>query len=112
MLIEFRLGNYRSFRKPQALSMVASTRKELPTNVFRSDSDANLELVRAAVVYGANAAGKSNLIRALHFMRQFILWSARESQQGEDIPVDSFLFDKQHASQPSTFEVTFTKDKV
>jgi uncharacterized protein len=112
MLVEFRLSNYRSVRKPQVLSMVASTGKELAANVCSADSDAKLELVRAAVIYGANAAGKSNLIRALYFMRGFILSSAKESQKGEDISVDSFLFDKEHSSQPSKFEVTFTKDKV
>lgn len=112
MLVEFRLSNYRSVREPQVLSMVASTGKELAANVYPSDSDAKLELVRAAVVYGANAAGKSNLIRALHFMQQFVLSSAKESQQGEKISVDIFLFDKERSSQASKFEVTFTKNKV
>jgi AAA15 family ATPase/GTPase len=92
--------------------MVASTGNEFSANICTSDSDAKLALVRVAVVYGANAAGKSNLIRALHFMRRFILSSAKELQKGEAISVDSFLFDKEYASQPSKFEVTFTKDKV
>ncbi|MCW5588594.1 MAG: ATP-binding protein [Legionellales bacterium] len=92
--------------------MVASTGKELPTNVSPADSDAKLELVHTAVIYGANAAGKSNLIRALHFMREFILSSTKELQKGEDISVDSFLFDKEYLSKPSKFEVTFIKNKV
>ncbi len=112
MLIEFRVSNYRSIRDPQVLRMLASTGQELSENVCLSDSDANLRLVRSAVIYGANAAGKSNLIRALHFMRDIILSSAKESQQGEKILVDSFLFDKDTALQPSKFEVTFTQDKV
>ena len=112
MLIEFRVSNYRSIRDPQVLRMLASTGQELSENVCLSDSDANLRLVRSAVIYGANAAGKSNLIRALYFMQEVILFSAKESQQGEKIPVDSFLFDKETASQASTFEVTFTKNQV
>lgn len=112
MLIEFRLSNYRSFRDPQVLSLVASTGTELPQNIRVPDADSKLQLVRSAVIYGANAAGKSNLIRALHFMRHIILSSAKESQQGEKILVDSFLFDKETASKPSTFEITFTKNKV
>lgn len=112
MLVEFRLGNYRSIRDPQVLSMVASSRKELPENTCKPDSDTNLELLRSAVIYGANAAGKSNVVRALEFMREVVLMSAKESQQGEKIPVKSFLFDKKTSSQPSTFETTFIKDKV
>jgi len=112
MLIEFRVGNYRSVQEPQALSMVAGSGKELTANVCSSEADSKLELLRSAVVYGANAAGKSNLIRALHFMRHFVLSSAKESQQGEKISVDSFLFDKKYSSLASKFEVTFTKNKV
>lgn len=112
MLIEFRLCNYRSVRGPQVLSMVASTAQELPENICMSDSDTNLKLVRSAAIYGANAAGKSNLVRALDFMRKFILFSAKESQLGEKIPVDNFLFDKETALQPSKFEITFTKNKT
>jgi len=112
MLIEFRLENYRSIRDPQVLSMVASSGKELPENTCEPGPDANLKLLRSAVIYGANAAGKSNLVRALEFMRETVLLSAKESQQGEKILVKSFLFDKKNASQPSKFEITFITDKV
>ncbi len=112
MLIEFRLSNFRSIRDPQTLSMVAGSGTELPQNICVSDSDSNLQLVRSAVIYGANAAGKSNLIRALYFMRRHILFSATKTQQGDKIPVDSFLFDKKVCQQPSKFEITFSKDKV
>lgn len=112
MLIEFKLSNFRSVRDSQTLSMVAGAGKELPQNVCSSDSDQDLQLVRSAAIYGPNAGGKSNLIRALDFMRKFILLSAKESQQGEKIPVKSFLFDEKIREQPSTFEVTFSKEKV
>ena len=106
MLIEFRVANFRSICDPQVLSMVASSGNELPQNICACDSDPDMQLVRSAVIYGANASGKSNLIRALWFMRQFALHSAKESQQGEEIFVDSFRFDKKLSHQPSQFEVT------
>ena len=67
MLIEFRFGNFRSFRDEQVLSMVAASGKgydELPENVVEAGG---LKLLRSAAIYGANASGKSNVINALTF---------------------------------------------
>lgn len=112
MLVEFKVANYRSIRDLQTLSMVAGTGKELEQNTCRSGFDPDTQLVRTSVIYGPNAGGKTNLIRALHFMRYFVLSSAKESQQGEEISVESFLFDKKTKNQPSEFHVIFCKDKV
>lgn len=112
MIIEFKVKNFRSIRKQQTFSLVASPAAELEQNTCRSGGDADLRLVRAAVIYGANAGGKSNLLSALLFMRMFILSSAKESQQGEKIPVESFSFDDVSCNEPSEFEVAFIKDGV
>jgi uncharacterized protein len=112
MLIEFRLKNFRSILDTQVLSMVAGPGSELPQNMCSADFDANIHLVKAAVIYGPNAGGKSNLILALSFMRWLILSSANESQQGEKIPVEGFLFNKQSPEQSSEFEIIFSKEKV
>jgi len=112
MLIEFKVENFRSIRDIQTLSMVASTGTELPQNVCSSGISAKLQLVRSAVIYGPNAAGKSNLIKALYFMQWLIKNSAKESQQGDQIPLENFLFDKKVSQQPSKFEITFSKDNI
>ena len=109
MIIELKVGNFRSIRETQLFSMVANkTTKELEHNICSFNS--NLSLVRSAVLYVANASGKSNLLSAILFMRWFIISSARESQQGEEIPVESFSFDDSSRSRPSEFEITFIKD--
>ena len=112
MLIELKVKNFRSIRDQQTLSLVASPATELNQNTFFSGNDIDLHLVRAAVIYGANAGGKSNLLSALLFMRAFILSSAKESQQGEIIPVESFSFDEISRKEPTKLEVTFVKDTV
>ena len=112
MIVEFSVSNFRSISKKQTFSMVASTSKGLENNLCISDCDGKLSLVRAAVLYGANASGKSNLLSALLFVKMFIISSARESQQGETISVDGFFFDKSGRDKPSEFEVTFIKDKT
>ena len=98
MIIEFKVSNFRAINKKQTFSMVASSATELENNLCDSDCEAKFRLVRAAVLYGANASGKSNLLRALFFMRNFIITSAKESQQGEKISLESFVFDKANQS--------------
>ena len=63
MLIEFQVSNFRSFRDRQTFSMVAGSYPEhRETNTFDPKLPGFGRLVRSAAVYGANAAGKSNLL--------------------------------------------------
>ena len=67
MLIEFSVGNYRSFKEKVTFSMVAANlvakdKKLDDENVFSIDDD--LKLLKSAAIYGANASGKSNLANA------------------------------------------------
>ncbi len=102
MLIEFRVGNYRSFHRPQSLSLVASGDRKLPQNLIERDK---FSLLKAAVIYGANASGKSNFLRALAFMRSFIADSATAMNLGDRINVAPFRLDKACLHEPSLFEV-------
>ncbi|HAT1994490.1 ATP-binding protein [Legionella pneumophila serogroup 1] len=112
MLIEFNVSNFRSIYGKQTFSMVAGHGSELEENLITDASEGRIRLVRAAVIYGANASGKSNLLSALAFMRMFVNKSAKESQHGEMIPIDSFLFDPNNFNKPSEFEITFIKNEV
>lgn len=110
MLIEFSVGNYRSFKDTVTFSMVAANltakNKELDqTNVFPL-TDA-ISLLKSCAIYGANASGKSNLIHALRFMRQFVLNSSKDTQADEKIGVEPFLLNSSTAGEPSYFEVIF-----
>jgi AAA15 family ATPase/GTPase len=70
MFIEFNVTNYRSIRETQTISMVASKYyNELDEmNCFDSGVTGLQKMLRSAVLYGPNAAGKSNLFQ-LHFMQ-------------------------------------------
>ena len=77
MLVEFRVKNFRSLRDEQVLSLVASKDKTLQdTHTLATGLKAAPSLLRSAVVYGANASGKSNLIKALQYMRGVVIESA------------------------------------
>ena len=108
MLIEFRVKNFRSLRDEQVLSFVASKDKTLrDTHTLASGIRAAPTLLRSTVIYGANASGKSNLIKALQYMRSVVLESASVIQPGQTFAIQSFQLDAKSASQPTEFEVTF-----
>lgn len=113
MLVEFRINNFRSLRDEQVLSLVASKDKTLKdTHTHATGISAAPNLVRSAVVYGANASGKSNLIKALQYMRGLVTDSAAAIQPGQTFAVQPFRLDIDSANEPSEFEVTFLLDGV
>lgn len=114
MLVEFRVKNFRSLRDEQVLSLVASKDKTLQgTHTLSTGLKAAPSLLRSAVVYGANAGGKSNLIKALQYMRGVVLESATVIQPGQTFGVQPFRLNDRSASQPTEFEVTFImEDRV
>lgn len=110
MLLEFSVGNFRSFKDPVTLSLVATRAVSVDArvdteNVFSPDK--SLRLLKSAVIYGANNSGKSNLIEALRFMRQLVIRSSRDSQADDPIPVEPFALSEQTLSEPSFFEIIF-----
>ena len=110
MLIELKVGNFLSFKDVVTLSMVAAADKEhRETNTIPVND--KLSLLKSAAIYGANASGKTNLIRAVSFMRGFVLTSSKESSTDE-IPVEKFRLSTETGDAPSIFEVTFLIDGV
>ncbi|TYE90527.1 AAA family ATPase [Klebsiella pneumoniae] len=113
MLIEFRVKNFRSLRDEQVLSLVASKDKTLQdTHTQATGISAAPAVLRSAVVYGANASGKSNLIKALQYMRGVVTESATAMQPSQTFAVQQFRLDAVSVGQPSEFEVTFLNDGV
>lgn len=112
MLLEFRLGNFRSYAAEKRFSMVAGAGKELPSNTMKIEGFERYPLLRSAAIYGANASGKSNLIQAFAFFRHFVLRSSESRQEGDKIPVHPFMLDPRLAKKPSDFEMTFLLDGV
>ncbi len=112
MLIEFRVRNFRSLRDEQVLSLVAAKDKTLEdTNTIETGLKAAPRLVRSAVVYGPNAGGKSNLLKALQWMQWFVLGSAQLKPE-QPLEVSPFRMDAASGQQPTCFEVTFVRSGI
>lgn len=113
MLIEFTVKNYRSIKDEQVLSLVKAKGNELEsTNSFVPDAPASVALLRSTAIYGPNAAGKSNIIRAMMEMESIVRNSASSYQEGDEIDVTPFLFDDKSPNEPSEFEMVFISEGV
>ena len=113
MLIEFSAENFRSIKDRVTLNMMAAKLRSRDDQLDRDNvievSD-KVALLRSAIIYGANASGKSNILKAFRFMRNFVRNSAR--QQDEDkIPVEPFRLNPNTPDKPSTFEAVFLLDR-
>ena len=102
-LLEFTTGNFLSFREKKTLSMEAAKIKEYPENVIQTGK---YNLLKSAVIYGANASGKSNLIKALKFMLDTLKNSARLNST-DTLNSKPFLLDEESGQKPSYFELLF-----
>ncbi|NQT88366.1 ATP-binding protein [bacterium] len=72
-----------------------------------------VNLLKAAAIYGANASGKSNLVKAISCMRRLVKESATKLNQGDSLPgVTPFRLEPSCAKEPSSFEVTAIVDGV
>jgi predicted ATPase len=105
MLLEFRVENHRSIREEQPLSLEGSiTSGELVAETADRPGPGN-SVLPLAVIYGANASGKSNVLSALTFMRNAVLESQRLWEPQGRIPRQPFAWAGMAASN-SLFEVT------
>ncbi len=113
MLIQFSVRNFRTFKEKATLSLIASNYdKDREAENILEDANFNLRLLKSAVIYGANASGKSKFMEALLFMRSFAISSSRESQKGDEIEVHPFKLNVETENEPSEFEVIFTYNNV
>lgn len=115
MLLQFSFQNFKSFRDEAVLDMSATRISELTHHVITIGKE---KILPIALIYGANASGKSNVIEAFSYMSRYVLYSFSYGG-GEFNKRDSsiatklkpFMLDKESSANESVFEVYFT-DKV
>ena len=75
MLIRFNVKNFLSFDrredgKTEEFSMISGKVRNKKEHIY---DDGKMKLLKFAAIYGANAAGKSNLVKAMDFMRHTVI---------------------------------------
>lgn len=111
MLVEFSVSNFKSIKEKQTLSLIADESNVKSDNVFTPMEGDELRLVKSAVIYGANASGKSNIIQAFSTFLNFI--NRVNFDVNENIPFfQPFLLDSAYSQKPTDFEFVFILDGV
>lgn len=107
MIIEFSVSNFKSIKEEQTLSMVAEKLHRQRENTFLPEGQKDMHLLKSAVIYGANASGKSNIIKAFSFFLQLVLHST-DQKIGEAIKwYQPFRLARDFLRQPTTFRIQF-----
>ncbi len=107
MLIEFSVGNFRSFKDIQTLSMLATSFQ--PADDVANDrciisTPFGFNLLKSKAIYGANASGKSNLVKALFTFLRIV----QESVRDENIlskTIQPFLLSTETEREPTFFQI-------
>lgn len=112
MILEIRLSNFFSIKDEVVLDMRAGNTKsqrvqELENNVFTYKDD---KILKAIAIYGANASGKSNIIKAIRFCCSLILQSHLNNENVVFL-FTPFKFEG-YRDKPSTFAIRFVINNV
>ena len=100
MLQEIKIKNFKSFRDEVELSFESSADDRYSSTVTMPDG---VKLIRFAVVLGANASGKSNLLEAIEFLRSF--WNKIPVKNDEGTDVQPFLMQPDALAHDTEFDV-------
>ena len=96
MIAEIRFKNMFSFRDEAILSFEADRSKDMESyHVVELGGD--VRLLKVAVIYGANASGKSNIIKVCDFIKSFITYTPLN--KAEQIQIVPFLLNKTSSRQ-------------
>ena len=100
MLIRFSFKNFKSFKNENVLDMEATSLKEHEYNVVKTDQ---VNLLKVAAIYGANASGKTNVLQAFDYMKKRILVSddSKKNSPIDEDNVYSFMIN----NEPISLEV-------
>lgn len=99
MLIRFAVENFLSFGNKQRFSMLPG--KGTLKSHHKSTSVKGISALKTAIIYGANASGKSNLIKALDFGRKLVLNGTKVDQL---ISTDFFKLNNEYLTKPAYFD--------
>lgn len=109
MIQELRFKNFLSFRDEAIFSFEADKSTDMEDVQVITMPD-GVRLLKFALVYGANASGKSNLLSAFDFLNNFWFKKSNESEEGTG--VQPFMLDKETPNQPSVFDMKFYVEGV
>lgn len=111
MLIEFSVENFRSIKNKLTLSLLSSKSKKIRNNNFsiQLNNKKPISLLSSAAIYGQNAAGKTNILKAIGIMKHIVTTPRERIFQ---LPYTPFLFSKETLTAPTKFNIIIIIDNI
>lgn len=114
MIVEFSVGNFKSFKDVETLRFQAAKIKSKyefvdANNTF--DASDRIKLLKSKTIYGANASGKTNLVKAFKTMLSIITESFKDDKIIEK-HIEPFRLSEETLDEPSFFQITFIYENV
>jgi len=108
MIVNFSIQNFGSIKDKQTLSFEADASKHLEdTYVVHTTGK---RLLKLALIYGANASGKTTVLKGLDFLRELVL--NPKKKKIEELEFEPFLFDSETYNQPSELSIEFIQKEI
>ena len=104
MIAEFKIKNFYSLRGEQTLSFIP-TNDGTSRDIYTEEVADGVSLLKIGCIYGSNASGKTNVLKALDFFSRFMVDDSMN--KGDEIGVVPFLLDDVSQKERTQFEMTF-----
>jgi AAA15 family ATPase/GTPase len=109
MIINFSVQNFGSIKDKQILSFEADKTTHLEDQYIISAAG-GLRLLKLALIYGANASGKTTILKAIEFLRDLVLEPVEKKT--DILTFSPFLFDSETPKQNSIISIDFIQNEV
>jgi len=107
MLVEYSVENFRSIAEQTTLSMLTSKERKKAYNLIKVEGIPDItKLLKSSIIYGANASGKTNQIRALDLIK-FLVVHSKNLNKGDKLPYFPFVLSADYEGEPTSFEIDF-----
>lgn len=108
MLINFKVSNYLSFNSKCEFNMLAGDWDNHKDHIIKSEL--GFDGLKSGIIYGANASGKSNFIKAIAYAKKYI---TEISELGKETNRTIFKLEKDNINKPSKFDFVFeTENRI
>ena len=108
MIINFSIQNFGSVKDKQTLTFEADKSNHLENSYIIHTN--GLRLLKIALIYGANASGKTTILKALEFLRDIVL--EPETKKTDELDFQPFLFDSETPNQNSVISIEFIANDI
>ncbi|ECY4969750.1 hypothetical protein CGB40_22755 [Salmonella enterica subsp. enterica serovar Mbandaka] len=112
MMVNFSLSNALSFMGAQNMSMLAVSSSKDDINLANVVSVKDERILKSALIFGANASGKSNLMKTISLMKDIVLHSVQVIENSITKNVIPFLLDETGPTNPTEMEMTFITEGI